>query len=191
MNKHGLARVLLLSAATLLAACSNSASKIGSTAKGERISALEATKVLEADKGLTDSKPVLPHSIVNFSWSQAGYDSEHAMPYAEVSAQPKVLWNVNIGAGSDSDFKLLAHPVIERGVVYTMDAQGLVSALNATTGEKKWDYDTTPKDSEDAAIGGGLAVDGGTLYATTGFGDVVAMEKITAQAFARRADGRG
>ncbi len=176
MNKNGLARIVLFSAAALLAACSDSTNKIGSTVKGERISALEAAKMLEADKGLKDSKPTLPHSIVNFSWSQAGYDSEHAMPYAEVSAHPKMVWEQSIGEGSDSDFKLLAHPVIEHGVIYTMDAQGLVTARNAKTGDKNWEFDTTPKDSEDAAIGGGLAVDGGTLYATTGFGDVLALD---------------
>ena len=176
MNKNGLARIVLLSAAALLAACSDPANKIGSTVKGERISALEATKMLEADKGLKGSKPALPHSIVNFSWSQAGYDSEHAMPYAEVAAHPAVLWEQSIGEGSDSDFKLLAHPVVEHGIVYTMDARGAVTAFDAKTGEKKWGFDTTPKDGEDEAIGGGLAVDGGVLYATTGFGDVLALD---------------
>lgn len=140
---------------------------------------IEQTKALEQDKGLTENKPSLPHKIVNLSWPQTGYDSEHAPPYAEAPTNPKIVWKASIGAGSSSDFKLLAHPVIDRGVIYTMDSQGLIRAFDTKTGERKWERDTTPEESDDKAIGGGLAVDGDTLYATTGFGNVFALEAKT------------
>ncbi|MDR3424012.1 MAG: PQQ-binding-like beta-propeller repeat protein [Alphaproteobacteria bacterium] len=179
MNGKALSRFVFLATTTLLAACGSDNNKIGSTVKGERIAVIEQAKTLEADKGLSNRKPELPREIVNLSWPQAGYDSEHAMPDVEVSKHPRIVWQSDIGEGSDSDFKLLAHPVADRGTVYTLDAQGLVRATGAKSGERKWEFDTTPKDSDDKAIGGGLAIDGGTLYATTGFGDVYALDAKT------------
>jgi len=169
-------RVLFLSMLVVLVACSSDNNKIGSTIKGTRIAVMEQNKNLEADKDLLGAKPVLPHEIVNLSWPQVGYDSDHSIPYAEMSPHPQVLWKANIGEGLDSDFKLLVHPVMDHGVIYTMDAQGLVRAFNAENGNRLWEFDTTPKGSDDNAIGGGLAIDGGTLYATTGFGDVIALD---------------
>jgi len=179
MNRNNLARIFLLSAIALLAACGEDNNKIGSTVKGTRVAVIEQAKTIEADKDLKTSAPSLPHMIVNLSWPQTGYDSEHAIPYSEVAAKPKVLWKKSIGDGSSSNFKLLAHPVIDHGTVYTMDAQGLVHSVDAKTGEINWEYDTTPKHSDDNAIGGGLAVDGDAVYATTGFGDVLALDAKT------------
>lgn len=176
MNRNNLARISLLSAMVLLAACGEDNNKIGSTVKGERIAVIEQAKTLEADKDLKDSTPSLPRMIVNLSWPQTGYDSDHAMPYSEMAAKPKVIWKQDIGEGSSSNFKLLAHPVVDHGTVYTMDAEGLVRSIDAKTGDSNWKYDTTPKDSDSSAIGGGLAIDGNTLYATTGFGDVLALD---------------
>ncbi len=160
----------------LVGACDTEGNKIGSTIKGTRVAVIEQTKTLEADKDMGGVKPTLPHMIVNMSWPQSGYDSEHAMPYAELSPHPHIVWKQSIGEGSSSDFKLLAHPVVDKGIIYTLDAQGLVRAINAKTGQVKWEYDTTPKGSDDKAIGGGLAIDGGTLYVTSGFGDVFALD---------------
>jgi len=187
MSENKFTRILWLSAAIALVACDSDSNKIGSTVKGDRVAVLEQAKTLEADKGLEGLKPSLPSEIVNLSWPQPGYDCEHAMPNAQASSHPKILWKTGIGEGSSSDFKLLSHPVVEHGVVYTIDAQGLVSSFDADTGKKGWTLDTTPKDSEGPAIGGGLAIDGGTLYATTGFGDLYALQAKTGEIKWRKA----
>jgi outer membrane protein assembly factor BamB len=168
-------RIIVLSLAVLLAACGDSGNKIGSTIKGTRVAVIEQAKSLQPDIDVKAAAPTMPHSIVNMSWPEAGYDSEHAMPYAQLSPHLHIVWKQSIGEGSDSDFKLLSTPVIDRGVVYTLDAQGLVSALDSGSGAVLWRHDTTPKDSDEKAIGGGLAIDGETLYVTTGFGDVIAL----------------
>jgi outer membrane protein assembly factor BamB len=179
MNKHNLARLLILSALAALAACGGDNDKIGSTVKGTRIAVIEEAKTLTADKDLQKTKPDLPRPIINLSWPQAGYDSEHSIPYTELSPHLHILWKQNIGEGSDTDFKLLAQPVVDHGIVYTMDAQGLVTSTNARTGGQIWSLDTTPRDREEKAIGGGLAIDGHALYVTTGFGDVLALNAGT------------
>ena len=179
MNGNKLARILLLSSlGTLLVAC-ESGDKIGSTVKGDRIAVMVQAKTIEADKTASAAKPQLPRGIVNLSWPQTGYDSEHVLPPAEMAAHPQMIWKSRIGEGSDSDFKLLAHPVIDHGVIYTLDAQGLVRAFNASNGDRIWEFDTTPLDSDEKAVAGGVAIDGGSLYVTTGFGDVYALDAKT------------
>ncbi|MDE2029612.1 MAG: PQQ-binding-like beta-propeller repeat protein [Alphaproteobacteria bacterium] len=178
MNKN-LTRIVTLAALVALAACADSGNKIGSTVKGKRVAVMPAPQALQADASLQDRKPDLPPMLVNFSWPQAGYDANHVMPYVEFSQHPKIVWEQSVGEGSDSDYKLLAHPVADRGSVYTMDSQGLVTAFDAKSGNQEWQFDTTPQDADNPAIGGGVSVDGGVVYATTGFGDVFALDAKT------------
>jgi len=169
--------ILLLCALTVVAlpACSNDKNKIGSTVKGTRIAVMQDNKTLDADKELAGQKPQLPDGVSNPDWPQAGYDPTHIMPNANVPAHPAIAWSSDVGEGSDSDFKLLARPVVSKGHVFTMDSQGRVSAFDAASGSRLWDFDTTPEGRDENAIGGGVAVDGDTVYATTGFGELLAL----------------
>ncbi len=177
MTRH--ASWLLVASLLFLAACSDSANKIGSTLKGDRVPAIQATHEIQPDSALKDSKPLLPPSVVTQSWPQAGYDTLHVLPALDAASSPHLLWRDSIGAGSGSDQKLLASPVAGRESIYAMDAKGVVSALDLETGHKKWTFDTTPKERDDPAMGGGLALDGPTLFATTGFGEVLAIDAGT------------
>ncbi len=175
MRKAINVRISLYLAAALLSSCAaENGNEIGSTVKGERIAVLEPGKALDAEK--ESSGVFLPEKIINLSWPQAGYDPLHAIPNVEASPQPEEIWTSSIGEGSSSKFKLLARPVAAKGAVYTMDAEGNVRAFDSQTGDRLWDMETAPPDSDDPAIGGGLAVDGPTLYATTGFGEVHALD---------------
>lgn len=179
--RAALALVLLLA----LAGCGTD-SKIGSTTTGKRIAILEQAHKIEPDKDLGGAQPKMPAIEVVKSWPQAGHDASHLMPNAAIDAHPKEIWKAHIGEGSDSDFKLLAKPVAGDGLVFAMDAQGLVTALDANTGNKKWDFDTTPKDADENAVGGGLGLDRDTLYATTGFGEVLALNATDGKLIWRR-----
>lgn len=161
--------------AGFLAACSGDGPKIGSTVKGTRIAVLEKTTAVKADKNESDSRPQLPDMEANHDWPQSGQNVTHVMPHALLAGVPEKIWKTGIGDGSDSDYKLLAPPVVGNGVVYTMDARGIVSALSGNDGNVLWSFDTTPEDSDDNATGGGLAIDGQTLYAANGFGEILAI----------------
>jgi len=178
MKKAFFTRVLALSAGALLSACAaENGNEIGSTVKGERIAVLEPGRALDAEK---ESAAVsLPEKIINLSWPQAGYDPLHAIPNVEASPQPEEIWTSSIGEGSSSNFKLLARPVAAKGAVYTMDAEGAIRAFDIQSGDILWEAETTPPDNDEPAMGGGLAVDGPTLYATTGFGEVHALDAKT------------
>lgn len=169
-------RIFIIALIVVSFATCDKENKIGSTVKGTRVALMKNTKTIEADKDLQGQKPELPDAVANTAWPQAGYDTAHVLPNVDVATHPKEVWRSDIGEGSDSDFKLLARPVIADGRVFTMDAQGLVTAFDEKTGSSLWSFDTTPEDRDENEIGGGLGVDGDTVYATTGFGEVLALQ---------------
>jgi hypothetical protein len=165
----------LLIVLVVVSACSDSAKKIGASVKGERVNVMEQTKSIKADPDLQHERVQLPELVNNRNWSQVGYDTSHVMPHANVKAAPEEDWSRSIGEGSDSDYRILSRPVVDNGVVFTMDSHGLVTASSVRDGAELWTFDTTPTDNEAHAIAGGLGVDGSTVYATTGFGQVLAI----------------
>ncbi len=167
--------IALLLCMVFLAACTDSENKIGTSVKGERFAVMANSKSISADKDIAGQKPELSDLMLNASWPQAGYDPTHVMPNANLADNPQEIWRSDIGAGSDSDFKLLARPVVADGHAITMDAQGVVSAFDVKSGERLWQFDTTPPDRDENAIGGGVGIDGDTVYATTGFGEILAL----------------
>jgi len=152
----------------------------------ERISILEQSKTVEPDKDLKSKKPDLPKATANVDWRQSGFDPSHLMPNAALAAHPQEIWTSNLGEGSNSDFKLLARPVVGDGMVFTMDSQGTVSAFSIKNGSEAWEFDTTPRGRDENAMGGGIGYIKGVVYATTGFGEVLALRAATGKPYWRR-----
>ncbi|MEJ2118655.1 MAG: PQQ-binding-like beta-propeller repeat protein [Alphaproteobacteria bacterium] len=79
-------------------------------------------------------------------------------------------------AGSNSDGRITAIPIVYNGKVFTLDREGLVTAFSAGSGSKLWRLSLQPEDEKaEGGFGGGLAIDNGRLYAATGFGTVTAI----------------
>lgn len=143
---------------------------------GERIAVMQASRKLAPDSEVSDVKPVMPPTVANRDWPQAGGNAEHSLIHAELASQPEEIWRADIGRGSGGYYKLLSLPVVSGGRVFTLDARGLVTAFSAADGERLWEFDTTPPESDDRAMSGGICAAGGALYVTTGFGEVVSLK---------------
>lgn len=161
-----------------LAACS---SWLGESAApplpGKRISVLSRDKALEPEVKELDIK--LPPPEANEDWPQAGGYANHAMHHMEVGDRLERQWRTGIGAGAGKRARLLAQPIVAEGMVFTMDAEAEVRAVNATTGRTAWERDLTPNDEDSTFASGGIAYDEGMVFATTGFAQVVALDAKT------------
>ncbi|MBT3532596.1 MAG: PQQ-binding-like beta-propeller repeat protein [Rhodospirillaceae bacterium] len=142
---------------------------------GERISILQLDKALEPDAAIADLDVRLPRPWRNPDWPQAAGFANHAMYHLEVGEDLRRAWEISIGAGSGSESKLLTRPVVKDGRLISMDAEATVSAFAVDDGRKLWSRELTPEDEEEGVIGGGVSIDGGVVYATTGYGFVHAM----------------
>ena len=77
-------------------------------------------------------------------------------------------------------------PIVAGGLVYAMDAAGQLTAVTRD-GRIAWTLSLVPAGGvPDSGPGGGMAVSGGVLYVTTGFGEVFALEPATGGTIWRR-----
>jgi len=121
----------------------------------------------------------LPAAQANADWTHRAGSAQHQITHPALSATPQLLFSANVGEGDSLRARITADPVIENGVIYTLDARANVTAT-AVNGAMVWTRNLTPGgDGAQDASGGGVAVSNGRVFATTGFGEVVMLDAAT------------
>lgn len=140
---------------------------------------VEGEPLPEAPAGQPEnlSQPIaLPAAQANADWTHRGGNARHAAPHGQLSGTPQLIWSANIGAGNSRRNRVSASPVVAAGRVVVMDAGATVSAVS-TGGALLWQADLTPEfDRKSEVSGGGLAALGARIYASTGYGELVALD---------------
>src|SRR5262249_6402972 len=142
-----------------------------------------------ADPSLASVKVELPAPFANPEWPQPGGYAGHAMYHLEVGGSLRVIWRANIGAGADSELKILSEPVIGDGRVFAIDAESKVSAYDADSGKRLWQLDVAEDVDSDKLLGGGLAYDSGRVFVATSFGDLIALDAASGRKIWRKVIG--
>ena len=162
-------------AAVLLAACGEQELLL----PGERLELTgEAPATLE--DAVNRAAPLsLPAAAVNADWTHRNGNPSHALTHPALDRVLQPVWSVRIGEGNGRKHRLTADPVVSNGRVFTLDSRARVTAVT-TAGATLWTRDLTPAaDRPDDASGGGIAAAGDTLYVTTGFGELTALDAAT------------
>jgi outer membrane protein assembly factor BamB len=121
----------------------------------------------------------LPAASASSEWTHRGGNVKHDAPHGALSAVPQVVWSANVGAGSSRMNRVSASPVVADGRVFTLDSRSLLVATS-TNGARLWQADlTAPFDRGGNVSGGGIAVGGDTIYAATGYGELLALSTAT------------
>ena len=88
--------------------------------------------------------------------------------------------SARVGEGNDFTRAHAPAPIVADGAVIAMDAAGIISAHDAAdVGDIRWVSTAAEEEDVDDVLGGGLASDGGVIFATTGYGRLVALEEKT------------
>ena len=117
-----------------------------------------------------------PRSV---EWTTRGSNPAHLMPHAALGTGTQRIWSAAIGQPSGKRHRITADPVVAGGRVFTLDSRARVVAT-ALSGGTAWSADLTPAtESGDSASGGGIAYDGGWVFVTTGYGELVALDATT------------
>lgn len=174
MISAGLRASLLGAAmAALLAGCSSGSSWFGSSKdkplEGERIS----IRAPAAPDSILGRAPAPPAATPNAAWSQLNGGSARAGGHLALASDPAQAWRASIGSGG----RLAAPPVVEGGRLYALDSGLNLAALDAASGAQLWSVGLRPEgDRGSGGLGGGLAAEGGRVYAATGYGEVLALD---------------
>ncbi|HHS94403.1 MAG TPA: quinoprotein, partial [Rhodobacterales bacterium] len=143
--------------------------------------ATEAATELDASFE-NQSRPIsLGAGVSPASWTHRGANAQHRLPNAALSAQPAVVWKSAAGTGNKRKFRITAEPVADGGRVFAMDSLAEVSG-HAIGGKALWTTDLTPPgERAGSGSGGGLALGDGKLFATTTFGELVALNPTSGE----------
>lgn len=143
---------------------------------GERIAVMRPQDSTKVELPVEKTPIRLPKESRNASWTQPGGVPTNSPGHLSIGGSLRQTWRASIGQGSSDDGQLTAVPIVYKGRVYTIDAEGNVSAFSASGGSRVWRIALTPENEKgEEGYGGGLAVDGGRLYAVTGFGTAVGI----------------
>jgi outer membrane protein assembly factor BamB len=113
-------------------------------------------------------------------WTSRGYNAQNRLPHATLSANPTEVWVADIGTGNSRRNRIATDPVAGNGLVYTIDADAQLQATTLSSGAPAWTVSLVPDfDRGGNASGGALALSGDRLFATTPYGELVAMNAAT------------
>ncbi len=170
---------LLFLAAIVLTGCDNYfGQNKAPSLSGKRISILIQQRSIEPDSSAAGHKIVLPAPTPNNDWPQAGGYANHAMHHMRIGKALQERWSISVGRGTNDEERLMAQPIVAGNTLFSMDSETIVSAYNLKDGAEIWSVELTPKE-EDDHVNGGLAYENGKVFATTGFGQVVAVAAKT------------
>lgn len=121
----------------------------------------------------------LPPATAVSEWSHRNATRTRVAPHAALPAALRLAWRADAGQGNAGRALMTAGPVVGEGRVYVLDAAATVRAFGLG-GNLIWTASLVPEgeDGRDG-FGGGLAFASGTVYATTGFGEAVALDAAT------------
>lgn len=171
---------LALVAAGLLSGCGVYDSFFGEDERlgGERVRIRE--QLADRTPGFGGTVSPIPEAIANADWTQTNAQASHASGHLAAPAAPSLAWRADIGSGGEA--RLTGAPIVVGGRVYTLDADASLVAFDARTGSAVWRRSLAPAGEPGRqGFGGGLASDGTAVYATTGFGEILAVDAASGE----------
>ena len=146
--------------------------------QGKRIAVLAPVSTVKPDVSNGQAKINIPAMQTNSQWLQTDFNAYHVTPNLQVSPKFEKQWSASFGEGASKREVLMSTPLVAEGKVYTLDVEGLLSAFNLKNGESVWYTELKPQNkyAKDNSMNGiGIAYDNGIIFATTGYGDVFAV----------------
>lgn len=142
---------------------------------GDRVAILVSENGVTTDPTIANVQVLLPPPEVNLSWGQSGGSATKSLGHLALGQSLSRVWSARINGGSNRK-RLGAAPVVADNKLFVVDVDAVIHAFAADTGKALWTKALSPgKLNREARFGGGVSVDDGKLFATTGLGDVVAL----------------
>lgn len=196
----------LLLAATLLSGCASvreGASRLwpfGGGGEAERkspndgrVSILTFDTAVTPDPAAAAQPFLLPPAAELANWPAPGGPVSNAPGHVKADGPLAQAWRRGAGEGSARDRALTSSPIVADGRIFVLDAGVTVRAFDAATGAPVWSQNLRPRregrgrDRDPRALPGGIAFADGRVFASTGWGEVVALDAATgAQAWRAR-----
>lgn len=142
---------------------------------GNRVPILSTEAGALADPTIAGVPVTVPAAAVNPNWAQPGGSASKSIGHVALAAAPTQVWSVRINAGGNRA-RLASAPVVADGRLYMVDIDAVVTAYDVATGARVWATPIHPDGANASSrFGGGVSFFDGRVFATSGLGDVVAL----------------
>jgi outer membrane protein assembly factor BamB len=132
----------------------------------------------------------LPAAQTNADWTQTNGIATHNLGHLAGPSSLSRIWTGDAGEGSSDDGEITSAPIVVDGSIYTIDAHANLTSFAAGSGARRWQVSLAPgEESGKEGFGGGLAAEGGTIFAATGFGEVLAVNAASGEIQWRKSFG--
>jgi outer membrane protein assembly factor BamB len=147
---------------------------------GNRVSILSNDNSVKVDAAIAGQEVIVPAPLANADWPQSGGNASKAMGHVALNASRSQIWSASV-AGSSNKVRLASPPVIAGGRLLAIGTDAVVHAFDAASGAAQWRtaIGSEGRDFSRSLFGGGVAIDGSFAFATSGVGDVVALNVET------------
>ncbi len=143
---------------------------------GKRVSVLALEKSLEPDPDSVALTIRLPRPKNNVEWAQKGGSATHSVGHPAADGSLSKVWSIRFGKGETENNPLLASPIVVNQMIFALDSESNLSAIKLGAAEATWKKALVPKGEEiEESVGGGLAYYQDTLYVTTAYGYILAL----------------
>lgn len=146
-------------------------------APGERLSVIVTQAALKPDEAAEPYPIEIPDQVGNDLW----LSRNQAMTTSHIGLTGITKEeSATIGDGNDFTRDSAPAPIVAGGRVFVMDAAGVISAHDEKDiTEVEWTNESGIVEDVDDVLGGGLAMNEGVLYATTGYGALMAIDSAS------------
>lgn len=147
---------------------------------GNRVSILSNDNSVKLDPAIAGQEVLVPAPIANADWPQSGGNASKSLGHVALGNSRSQIWSATI-AGSSNKVRLASPPVVAGGRLLAIGTDAEVHAFDATSGARLWSTSigSEGRDFQRSLFGGGVAIDGSLAFATSGVGDVVALNVET------------
>lgn len=166
---------LCLVTSTLLTGCKTFFSEEKTPLSGTRESIFLNNDDLLITSLIPAEQVALASPSLQETWPMASGSPDHATPPGDFGEAPSLSWSSSIGTAGSGSARLLSGPVAAQGNVFSVDAEGLVTATSLTSGQRLWAKKTIEEGVFTQPFSGGIAWDDGRLYVTTPAAELVCL----------------
>ena len=145
--------------------------------EGKREAVTSVRRGLAIDPANT-SVVTVPAPVQVAQWPQPGGGPTHVVGNVAMAGF-NPAWRSSIGEGGGYRRKITAQPIIIPGRVVTMDSDAYVAAFDLDTGSRVWRTDTQSDEDRSTNVGGGVSFADGTVFASTGRAELLALDAAT------------
>lgn len=176
-NKFSMFLVLALAACSHLPDWMGDAKK-DSGIKGKRVAVLNIDNNISADSALSELKVSVPKSEPNKNWYKSDGHSGNVPSNPELPQTLNDIKKISAGAGEENSQHLNASPIVADGKIFTISADGTVSAFDAgNIKNRMWKAKIRFGDKKEKfSSAAGITYHEGNIYAATGYNEVVSID---------------